>query len=440
MKLLLTPGDKVREIRKRIKASQSNISGTLSRVLISQIENNKVVLTKSTAVIISNNINEYCKLNGIQEDYLDYKILLETKTQQADKIIKEYIIELINIDIVNEEELFNKSHKEIKDFLDLYQAYVSYESLTNLYEILIELSYKNNNYEKAEIYILTCFKLAISKNDTDELIRIISIRLKYLYRIKKYADVITWSNVVIQFSKRINIETNTLKRIHFNMLISYSELKDYTNATITLKYMLKTFNLSKLEYIYVKIVEGICLNENKQYLKAEEIYLSLLKNHLNDYQVDYNSISNIYTNLADTYNCLHLIEKRNLYINLSLKLANSNTLMYERKIAIYEFVLKIYLKDNDFINIKRTLNITLDLLYSTKYFKRLSELISTSIKVFIENDKCEMLDDLLIKIENYKNKSFLAEINYIYFICTDYYGIETLKGRSFFYKGLSLIK
>ena len=83
---LLTPGEKIKKIRKDFKIKQRDITGgKITRNLISLIENNRADLTVSTAGIIVSSINDICKKRDI-----DFKMttddLLKNNTIQADKM------------------------------------------------------------------------------------------------------------------------------------------------------------------------------------------------------------------------------------------------------------------------------------------------------------------------------------------------------------------
>ena len=57
---LLTPGEKIKKIRKDFKIKQNEITGgKITRNLVSLIENNRADLTASTAEIIANSIKRY---------------------------------------------------------------------------------------------------------------------------------------------------------------------------------------------------------------------------------------------------------------------------------------------------------------------------------------------------------------------------------------------
>ena len=80
---LLTPGEKIKKIRKDFKIKQSDITGgKITRNLISLIENNRAELTESTAKIICNSINSICEKRNI-DFMMTSDDLLKNNTIQA---------------------------------------------------------------------------------------------------------------------------------------------------------------------------------------------------------------------------------------------------------------------------------------------------------------------------------------------------------------------
>ena len=82
---ILSPGKKIRKIRKSFKINQEDITGgEITRNLISIIENDKANLTSKVAIILSENINRVCKEKGIDFSVTS-EYLLEDVESQAKK-------------------------------------------------------------------------------------------------------------------------------------------------------------------------------------------------------------------------------------------------------------------------------------------------------------------------------------------------------------------
>ena len=88
---ILSPGKKIKRIRKELKIRQQDITGgEITRELISIIENDKSKLTPNVAQIVTDNINRICLERNI--DYkLDVSYLLEDIITQENKEADKYI-------------------------------------------------------------------------------------------------------------------------------------------------------------------------------------------------------------------------------------------------------------------------------------------------------------------------------------------------------------
>ena len=80
---ILSPGQKIKKIRKDLKINQKDVSGgKITRELISIIENDKSTLTPAVAEIIAENINKICRERNL--DYtLSSEYLLEDVREQT---------------------------------------------------------------------------------------------------------------------------------------------------------------------------------------------------------------------------------------------------------------------------------------------------------------------------------------------------------------------
>ncbi|MDT8719226.1 helix-turn-helix transcriptional regulator [Clostridium sp. 19966] len=89
-----TIGEKLRLFREKYRLRQEQIVGNdVTRNLISQIENGKAGLTRSTAQIILSHAKEILERDNIHLD-VDIEYLLEDEKTQARKILDNFIYEL----------------------------------------------------------------------------------------------------------------------------------------------------------------------------------------------------------------------------------------------------------------------------------------------------------------------------------------------------------
>jgi len=127
---ILTPGEKVKRLRKQLNIKQHEITGDkITRNLISAIENGKATLTSSVADIISNNINNISRERGLNIS-ISSSYLLEDVHMQVNKIANGYIRFL-----ENNEDNDSIDMKEIKLIEDLTQQYLY---MNYIYEIYVK--------------------------------------------------------------------------------------------------------------------------------------------------------------------------------------------------------------------------------------------------------------------------------------------------------------
>ena len=148
---LLTPGEKIKKIRKDFKIKQSDITaGKITRNLISLIENNRADLTVSTAGIIVSSINDICKKRDI-----DFKMttddLLKNNTIQADKMLSDII------DEINEH--MDDNNFDFSDIVDRSERLIKenpfMERIPDLYMGLGNVFTNRNCFKKSYLYYLT---------------------------------------------------------------------------------------------------------------------------------------------------------------------------------------------------------------------------------------------------------------------------------------------
>ena len=435
---VLSSGKKIKKIRKELGISQNEIAGKeISRSLISQIENEKVNLTEKTARIIIDNINNYIIKSNLNINKYNYEFILTCNENEANNIGKSIVEELVNLDINFNLLEFNHKMLYIEDFLNKYQDLLDYSLLINIYEHLIDIYYKLEDLENGEYYIFKSTEIAMKNKDYNKMIKILAITSKRYFYVKNYTEVISCCNYAIILAKEHNISNDSLKKVYFNISIAYLNLKEHNKCERFLNILITDFNLNNKEYIDVQITKAICFKENKNYMKAEHIYMTLLE-RLVQSKINYDLICNIYTNLSDIYNEIKNYNKRDYYINLALQASSHAS--QDRKACVYEYILLTYINSKSIHEVKCTLNITIDLLVSCKFNTKLENVILKTFNFFLENNYNDMLDELMIKLDSIIDRFNYKNIVNIYFIVANHFNIKSNKGQKYFEKGLNYIK
>jgi len=92
MKEILSPGDKIKLHRTKLNLTQEHIiDDTISKSLISMIEQDKRNLTERTAKIIAGRLNKYYESMGQSGQTVTPENLMETEEEQMKRLILENI-------------------------------------------------------------------------------------------------------------------------------------------------------------------------------------------------------------------------------------------------------------------------------------------------------------------------------------------------------------
>jgi len=304
---ILSPGQKIRKIRKELKINQKEITGgEITRELISIIENDKSTLTPTVAQIITDNINRICEEKNIDFS-LNTEYLLEDIDSQTDKIASKYIDFLsINEDDISKD--FSKTIEKIESFLIKYNVR---EKKMIIYEKIGDIFKKQKEYNKSYIYYIKAFENHNRLfNDT----RLFNLLYKlggiciYLGKDKEALD---FNNLALMYNYNIP-EDLRFKVIHNNAL-AYINLKEYDRALLEIKHIENTFeNLTKQYTFSYNVLKVICLRYKKFYndaFKLSEYMLSTLDND------DTENIILITVNILDIYTAIKDIKNVRVYID-----------------------------------------------------------------------------------------------------------------------------
>lgn len=386
---ILTPGEKIKKVRKVIGASQKDIAGTqITRNLISQIENGKTKLSMTTAEIIACNINNIIRQKAVKNLHVTSEWLLEDIRTQANNIADNYIKSLrIKKLEKNQADNFNEEVKEIENFINKWD--VSLERKSKIYELVSDIYFNLDKLNESFFKMQISLDLSIQNKWYEE-----SIRLMMELSKRMYLSGGTPLEQLRAMHLALNIydenglnDKNILKKIYFNSALYYSLIDMYDTSIEHIEKLIRECNLSIKERLDADLLKAVCYEESNRLNEAEDLYLDTLDIALKENELTV--VSKIYNSLGSLYRIkndeIHSLE----YINCSLKIQSdikerdyAKTLYYavynyiemdKRKLVLdtlhtalslldktkngtmyYELSLKLYdyfIKDNDYINI-----------------------------------------------------------------------------------------
>jgi len=317
---ILTSGQKLRKIRKRIGATQKDVTGDeVSRNLISQIENGKTNLSIATAKIIADNMNSIITKKGIKDLYITSEWLLADKETQTNNIADKYIKELRAIKLENRTyEYLKDKINEIEDFI--YQSSVNFKKQSELYEIISDIYFGCKEDCEAFLKLQLSIDTALKDEQYNDAARLMVQLAKHLYMLGGSSfEQLRNMHIALNLYKENNLkDEGLLKKIYFNTALYYS-IADKNKAAIDYLNKLKEeCNLAISECLDVDLLIANCYEGDKKYDLAEELYLATLDIALKESEAEI--IIKIYSNLGTIYRIKGDREKSLKYLNHAINI------------------------------------------------------------------------------------------------------------------------
>jgi HTH-type transcriptional regulator, quorum sensing regulator NprR len=303
---ILTPGQKIKEIRNRLGLKQSDIvGGEITRNLISIIENDKANLTPNVAEIIVTNINKICKSKGISFT-LDIEYLLENVDTQINIITDKFISYLTGMKDIDRAELISKI-KQIDNFFLLYRLP---EKESIIYSKLGQIFGNRKEYIKSYAYYLKALENSnISFNSYDTM-KLFSDIAYICIRLNRFSEALEYINTVLQHSS--NITDRLYFLLHFNAALAYKKQSLFDSALDAILNIEKSkveLNLEDQFDLYT--MKANCMKEKKFYKAALELHNKLFllvdKDDLEKRLIVLCNMLEVYSVLNDKKNIIKLI-------------------------------------------------------------------------------------------------------------------------------------
>ncbi|WP_346928108.1 hypothetical protein [Clostridium sp.] len=304
---ILSPGQKIRKIRKELKINQKEITGgEITRELISIIENDKSTLTPTVAGIITDNINKICQERNIDFN-LDTEYLLEDINSQTNKIASNYI-DFLSVNEDNISKDFTKDIEEIELFLMKYDVP---EKKMIIYEKIGDILKKQKEFNRSYIYYIKAFE---NHNRLFNDIRLFTLLQKIgnicIY-LCKYKEAIDFNNLALVYNYTVPEELGL--KVLINNILAYMYLEEHEKALIEIEHVEKTFkHLTKIDIFELNVLKVNCLRYKKFYNEALKINEFML-NNLDRQDIENNIL--ITANILDIYTVLNDIKKIKIYVD-----------------------------------------------------------------------------------------------------------------------------
>lgn len=420
---ILSPGDKIKLLRKKYKLKQEEISGDkITRNLISEIETNKASLTKNTAEIILDNLGTLSKKHKFNvTETIDY--LMEDEVSQASKILDDYITELKSL-FIYKDESFTRMLKLVEAFLIKWDVK---DKKIYIYELAGDYFCSRNNYYKSALYYEKAFNLMSKLSYTPELLGL----LKKLSRTYAYTNKHNESIECGEFAlEHFPDMPNYYKAVFlYNSSFSLINLKQYNKAIKNLE-AAETFIDKNDSDKIIEILnnKGLCFLELKEYKKSLEVFTKVF-NSINDDKYNTDKFMIITTNLIECYVGLNDIKKANKYlkivlINLQDYLDNNNEYIPEVCCELGD----IFKNLNDLKEAEAYYLKALKFSKDKKSFTMIEKILCNLMDIYTDLDYAEKLDEIEMEAFILSNiESKLA--NNIMYKLISFYSIHNMNDK-----------
>lgn len=307
---IITPGEKIKELRKRYKIKQHELTGDkITRNMISMIETDKAGLTESTAKILTENIVRICKEKGIEVDIsLDY--LMESGESQGRKIAKEFI-EFLDKTPMN---VFKIEFTDyIKNVENIIEKYKLKKEKFEIYSSLGFIYLKSFDYYRAYTYYLKAFESCSDLFNNLKLIEIIINITSCCGNLHRYKEGMDFIRLAFIYMNNIPYEQQF--SLKFNNIIFLKKLGEYDQCLAEideLEVVSKEIPNYGFKITYLLMLKANCLKEKSLYNSAIEVHeeiLELCKEDIELQLVTFCNILEIYMELNDTKNISKYLDK-----------------------------------------------------------------------------------------------------------------------------------
>lgn len=326
MNKILSPGKRLKQVRKELGLKQSDITGgQITRNLISIIENDKASLTKNVAEIICNSINQIC-INRNINFRISAEDLTESTIEQSNTIVKMYLSKLDLITSTKSSD-FTIIIDEIESFLiDIENNELKVQLLEKISQLYkVDFDY-NNTYK----YLLRAYESNDRTfNDTKHFDLLLNLSA-CSSMLGRYKEGLNFNRLAMIYTDHMSLELKY--KFMYNMAIDYFDLKDYDHSISQINLIMSSLYVTDKQSYNLQILKSNNLKKQKNYNQSIEILNDLVRS-----EKEYNSLLLPYLNLLDIYLLLKDHDKVKLHIDKCLTISNklSDSDDIKRKSSIY---------------------------------------------------------------------------------------------------------
>ncbi|MGB9781107.1 tetratricopeptide repeat protein [Caldanaerobacter sp.] len=299
----LTPGERVKKIRKMLKMKQRELQAeNITRGFISMIEGNRTTMSRETASIIAEKFNKKAQELGIDLN-IDGDYLLMTPAEEAEYYCIQKLSRINTIE--NLEEL-----KEIFEIADEYKL----KRVTALAYIKIgDVMYKNQHFQEAFINYHRALDILLLNNIKEQLPYVYNMLGACKVALLEYSEAIMYFQRALECAEEVN-------DIEIKIKASYNNALCYRcigKPALSIDYIEKCLSVLDKEkdfehYVYAKSIEANSYRDMKEYDKALEIFKGLVEEIKDD---DSLLLGFLYTNIGEVYIGKNDFEKSLEYFN-----------------------------------------------------------------------------------------------------------------------------
>ena len=374
---ILSPGEKIRKIRKDFKIRQQDVTGgEITRELISIVENDKGKLTPHVAQLIADNINLICKERNISF-HLSADYLLEDVSAQVGKVCDEFI-EFLQQNENNLSKNFTEDIKNIEAFLTKYD---SPEKKIIIYEKLGDLLLNQKEFNKSYTFYIKAFENRNSEFDKVKLFTLLQKLGSICIRLGRYKEAIDYNNLALAYN--INIPSDLKFKALFNNALAHIYLKDYDSALLQIQYIEDNFEgITRQKNLSLTIEKANCYRWKKFYTDSLRLNKNILKT-LDDDEFEIKSL--VTSNILDIYTVLKDGKNTEKYINKLIA-----------EIMHFQEIDKCYYCTNCYHQIAISFNLIGNVELSKEYYKKAIDSVKRNRNIGeLQNSLNEYLDIII---------------------------------------------
>lgn len=421
-------GHLVKKIRKSFGLKQFEIvDQSITRNLISLVENNKAPLTQNTARIVVQCINKHADKNNLPLRITELDLSIEGMYEAKVEVLK------LLSQIQHPTEISIEQGNSLIQSLNLILSQYDLDELkAEAYEKIGDYYYQNGDYKHSNAYYSRAHESIRKITPQHARLSIINNLMRTYILLNDYQEVIRYAEIGESYCPKK--DSRLFRGILFNKALGYQHLKEPTKAILVLEELkLLWTDFSKSQLFDLNLLICNCLKKSGEHEVSLEKYNVLLNEDLSpiQYALVYSNMLEVFENLNDKentlktlqnmsefspyfaenpyYACQILMDMTHSYIYIEDHKSALSTLL--RTLALskiannHEMVMKsiVLLTDPVFRNLISTEEIYVSFieLIDLKMVKKQDPQLFRIIRYFNEVNKSFYVNKILIQLEDY---------------------------------------